>query len=800
MTKVFGPAEAIKTVVRDLRSNKPSSSGPSKRKRSKTSSNNILSKVYGAQYTGKGVKSITMMPKEILNDCDRRIGIAISEDIAATVHDLATVLENVFYKKCESQSQRNTDLWKGIQLLKDIVTLLNVEGGQVALGCFKENKVVNAEMFDMFGGVQIVVEILLRMESNPVNKKSKEADWRRKLTHACLDTLHHMCLTLHVDVAVPLSKQDDLIFYLFSLMAEKSCFLRAATLLEDVLGVRKTMLKLESIPNLHKLVESFDEEQMANFCRVLSIAMSDLDPGDDGNTLQAQDQASRKKVGVPISETNQGILIELPHFLKKIVRIAVKEIDGSMPPSLPEVFSEIEGWVTWLDSSLAFDPLMDIDSELDDSMVDQPLDFQSLALPQSIKRMHELVYKVEVLYVLCLLLSGKQRNKVHTEVSSHKLMPGLNRLFDRVIWRCNLRPFHRQSGHLENCECSPEVALKIQFLRLIHSYCDHHHNKYLIMTRSEIQEVTRISVSLGLPVADEVKNINKSLLCTGKKGLLTKVIEAMKRSTVESHFRFWLGRAVESFLRGKTSVIDQTFILKKRLLEHLISHMIDNDVKSKEILQSSFDLLAELMKFNIKAFERFEKCTSQEGLDKFMSMVNKNLVDSNMFIRCLLLTLERIEREDVHNLEFALTKSRLLMHIHDRKTRVGFLKKLINIIHVEILTQENVSCLNTTIILLMFAQRSGELSVYLKLLREEEQNNCRPGFILHNFRQLLFFWQDHYLHKDKDCTALEKSSNISFSVWKEMVSGLTSNDTTSPNTLAYYLKQDNLLDDDVAME
>jgi len=28
-----------------------------------------------------------------------------------------------------------------------------------------------------------------------------------------------------------------------------------------------------------------------------------------------------------------------------------------------------------------------------------------------------------------------------------------------------------------------------------------------------------------------------------------------------------------------------------------------------------------------------------------------------------------------------------------------------------------------------------------------------------NFRDLLLFWQDHYLHKDKDCSALEKVTN-----------------------------------------
>lgn len=72
------------------------------------------------------------------------------------------------------------------------------------------------------------------------------------------------------------------------------------------------------------------------------------------------------------------------------------------------------------------------------------------------------------------------------------------------------------------------------------------------------------------------------------------------------------------------------------------------------------------------------------------------------------------------------------------------------------LFQENVSCLNTTIIFLMFAERKGNLPIYLHDLRAEEQEQCRPGFLLQNLRELLLFWQEHYLHKEKDCTALEK--------------------------------------------
>ena len=42
--------------------------------------------------------------------------------------------------------------------------------------------------------------------------------------------------------------------------------------------------------------------------------------------------------------------------------------------------------------------------------------------------------------------------------------------------------------------------------------------------------------------------------------------------------------------------------------------------------------------------------------------------------------------------------------------------------------------------------------------RPKLQNSIkRPNNnLVSNFRDLLIFWQDHYLHKDKDCSALEK--------------------------------------------
>ncbi len=72
-----------------------------------------------------------------------------------------------------------------------------------------------------------------------------------------------------------------------------------------------------------------------------------------------------------------------------------------------------------------------------------------------------------------------------------------------------------------------------------------------------------------------------------------------------------------------------------------------------------------------------------------------------------------------------------------------------------LLSQENVSCLNTSLVILMLARRRDKLPFYLNALREKEYSEKYPGCLLNNFHNLLRFWQHHYLNKDKDSTCLE---------------------------------------------
>lgn len=67
------------------------------------------------------------------------------------------------------------------------------------------------------------------------------------------------------------------------------------------------MIQLDDIPNLASLVSSFDQQQLATFCRILAVTISEVDLGsDDKHTLLAKNAQQKKNLGPSRAEINQG--------------------------------------------------------------------------------------------------------------------------------------------------------------------------------------------------------------------------------------------------------------------------------------------------------------------------------------------------------------------------------------------------------------------------------------------------------------------------------------------------------------
>ena len=103
----------------------------------------------------------------------------------------------------------------------------------------------------------------------------------------------------------------------------------------------------------------------------------------------------------------------------------------------------------------------------------------------------------------------------------------------------------------------------MQFLRLVHSVCDHHDNKYLLLSKPELLEIIGSCAALGTEPNPSVLHVlEKKLYCgEGERGLLSNILVAMKEAKETSTLRFWIARAVESFLRGPTCLVDQVLFL-----------------------------------------------------------------------------------------------------------------------------------------------------------------------------------------------------------------------------------------------
>lgn len=148
---------------------------------------------------------------------------------------------------------------------------------------------------------------------------------------------------------------------------------------------------------------------------------------------------------------------------------------------------------------------------------------------------------------------------------------------------------------------------------------------------------------------------------------------------------------------------------------------------------------------------------------------------------------------------------------------------MMNIININNLSQENISCLNTTLIVLMIANRRNLLPKYLRAIKSKSiemmlasdfihvnresssshrQRNAstsqspasnHPIDLIANFKDLLIFWQTHYLQKDKDCAGLEQNSKIEFSYWKKTVELLLDSNNKNESSLNFYLQNEHIM-------
>ena len=103
------------------------------------------------------------------------------------------------------------------------------------------------------------------------------------------------------------------------------------------------------------------------------------------------------------------------------------------------------------------------------------------------------------------------------------------------------------------------------------------------------------------------------------------------------------------------------------------------------------------MKYNLEGCQQMEAIlNTEQKLKKAMVLINDNLVDSNMLIRAFVLAADHFMHKS-GDVKFAIG-SRLLVFFRGLEKHVDLVVRLTRNIHVNSLTQENISCLNTALV------------------------------------------------------------------------------------------------------
>ncbi len=274
-------------------------------------------------------------------------------------------------------------------------------------------------------------------------------------------------------------------------------------------------------------------------------------------------------------------------------------------------------------------------------------------------------HQIELVFVICTLLSGRRKLAVQKALVDQKFGRVLLDMYDRMSW--DAPPYtginHLEHVHGPNCECNPEGAVRIQYLRLIHNFYDRdflgNNSKFVVLSPEERKWILSSSAtdiddeeSEGWRRwRDEATSTNMGTALTtihsphgrgNRNGLVVKIIQTLNKEKSDSTYRFWLSACLENFLRGSGRMA-QYFVVKSGALAPTVRHIISgcND-DNHSTMQTSFDLLGEIIKANKNILEYMESVLSNDEFREFMVVVMDNLVESNVFLRSLFLTLEVI--------------------------------------------------------------------------------------------------------------------------------------------------------------
>ncbi|KAL4503096.1 hypothetical protein ABPG72_014325 [Tetrahymena utriculariae] len=572
------------------------------------------------------------------------------------------------------------------------------------------------------------------------------------------------------------------IFWLFK---QEQCSTRRQKLCIDLMEFfiegSNFYFNLINIKDIREFIQYADYKQMAHFTKVLALLVLDV-----------------KKVKNPFkkqpSQYEESIIINNHQLLLSINNFVLKTIDICL--FLTRITSNISVCQSRSELSEAI-------FNLDQSQVIQLSNFDIIPFQQICDRsdnetqrcftsnyLLELCLKscnlTEILFLLSNILQGKRKKEIQIELNKMGFVEQIfNPLFIIFFRHLNNNNSQGQGGS-DLLQTS-----RIQLLRSIINFCDSDEQNKQIKDRMisfEEREYAKWNLfpqliknyNSEIDIQEQVQNIqwenilelnySQNLFVNiknrGTINLLISIYSDMEKSNNLS-LKFWIASCVETFLRGSNQY-HQIMILFYGLQHQITDKLFEksesnqqntnqNTKKKDPEEQILMDLMGEFTKYNlinIRYFYQYLRVKNKEN--KFIEILESNIIDSNVFLRSLWLTQNKLETQSISfPIEGYQTYERL------NKFLVQWIILIIQTMCNQQLNQDNICCMNTLILIYLFAWNRGdqqELDIINKI--NELLNSCSD--MKQKISDCFEQWENYYYFRGKDSFGLSYSTKIPF--------------------------------------
>jgi hypothetical protein len=240
-----------------------------------------------------------------------------------------------------------------------------------------------------------------------------------------------------------------------------------------------------------------------------------------------------------------------------------------------------------------------------------------------------------------------------------------------------------------------------------------------------------------------------------KSGIIVKLLHKLFTAPKNSSYIFAICTFFETYLRGVNPFM-QVFFTLGGLLDHLLVQQVrEQEQNSKMITQIYFDLLGEMVKYNTFTLSAMDSILISRSLPlQFEQLVNKNLVDSNVFVRSCLLTdfyHQEFSPRSSGNLEANIGSPMLQSVKRDIKNTC---KELIQAVTPKNISYENLCCVNTVFIIALLSAHKPQAGDPVSQFFEDQCSDEQ----LHNFKNVMQIWEAYYTYKTREMFKLETST------------------------------------------